>query len=358
MKKVLILLLSLLLLAGCGKTGPAQEAPATAAPAVSEAKATEAPAAEPTPAPTAEPTSSPAEKAAKLVGDAQALLEAGETRDNLEEALFYFQIAVLMDTGSENALLGLADCYIRLGDPETALAALKEYGGADPSEAVAAKIAELEAGNVIDAKGRYHRRVGRDADGNITFIHVYDYNDRGELSRITHQDPDGAERSHIDIVSDEQGREIVTYGYSLSQGDLYRYEITYDQHGLISEQKGFLAESGKEFIRYVFTYDEMGREIRRDNYPHGQNVIESSQVNVYDEQGRKIRNDYLNGSGALDYSEVFSYNEADQICRIDYLNQDGKLTDYRIWTYGEDGRLLSDIAYNPDGSVKHSTTND
>lgn len=185
MKRIVILMLSLLLLAGCGKAAPAQEAPATAAPAVSEAKATvvptseptQAPTAEPMPAPTAEPTSSPAEEAAKLVGDAQALLEAGEAEENLAAALQLYLDVLALDITDADALLGAADVYILQGSFDDALAFLQERAGDAPAEAVAAKIAELEAGNVNDSQGKVRKLTGTAADG-PSYIHLYDYDEQ------------------------------------------------------------------------------------------------------------------------------------------------------------------------------------
>ena len=358
MKKVLILLLSLLLLAGCGKTAPVQEAPATAAPAVSETKATEAPTAEPTPAPTAEPTPSPAEEAAKLVGDAQALLEAGETEENLAAALQLYLDALALNGADTDAFLGAADVYIRQGRFDDALAFLQERAGDAPAEAVAAKIAELEAGNVNDSQGKVRKLTGTAADG-PSYVHLYDYDEQGRLCRVTWLDGDGVERDHVDVTYDEQGKTLTRADHVTSSslaGSLIHTTFTYDDQGREISARSILPGEWDEETRYF--YDEQGHMVRWETYNNDELVLIDIFEDFDDHGKAQKRSTYVVSGNTERLQEywLIEYDYETYTRKDSKYSPDGVLRGWSVWTFSSDWTtILDEVAYDADGNIKHES---
>lgn len=350
MKKSVLILLSVLLLVGCGKAAPAP---------VSEAAPTAPPAAQseavPTAAPTAAPTPEPTPDAFSFLEAAKAALAQGEAEDSLAAALDAYLQALELDPASAEALLGAADVYIRQGDFDGALAFLKEQAGDAPDEAVQVKIAELEAGNAKDSEGKVRKVTGTAEDG-PTYIHIYDYDDQGQLARVTWYDESGTEQDHVDILYDAQGRKLTGADHvtsSLLAGRLIHNEYVYDDQDRMISVKRILPGEWTEAIQYFF--DDQGREVRWETYSNGRlSLIDTfedfddhnhaAKRSTYDAEGPALR---------LMYYQLFEYDYDTYTETERTYDASGALEDCTVITYASDWRTpLHWISYAPDGSVK------
>lgn len=270
MKKFLVaLLMSLLLLIGCAKaasqtsTSPEPEATERAEPATVQVETTE-PAQDSSPEASANSETS---AAGSLIAQAQAYLESGETEEKLNAALKAYQSALEIEENNHEAILGIADIYIRQGDFEGALAFLKEYTAEETDEAIQEKVAELETGNVNDLSGKIRKATGDGKNGNAPYVHLYDYDGQGRLCRVTWYDGDGNERDHVDVTYDEQGKILTRADMVLSSslaGSLIHSEFVYDDQGRNITVKRTLPGQWSEEIRYY--YDEEGHITAWETY--------------------------------------------------------------------------------------------
>ena len=135
------------------------------------------------------------------IGRGNAYILSGETEEHLAQALADYQRVLELDEANAQAYLGIADVYIRQGDYEAALGILNEglekTGG---NEEIAAKIEEIESGNITDSAGNARRTSSYDAAGVLQWYHDYTYDREGRAASVTSYDGSGSQTGHVDYA--------------------------------------------------------------------------------------------------------------------------------------------------------------
>lgn len=180
------------------------------------------------------------------------------------------------------------------------------------------------------------------ADGEIYYRHEYIYNDDGSSS-ITSYRADGSESGHVDIVHDEYGNALISYGRNglgslngfpnpnQDTGKVWpvQYEYEYDATGNIS--KKIITQSNSRLYQdiYEYVYDDAGRQINIKSYSEfegeyysGRPYTETS--NEYDSNGNLIKTEKQE-IRTLDIQDGDPFYVVSSVTLYEY-NNDGLLT--------------------------------
>ena len=235
----------------------------------------------------------------EYVKRAEELILSGETKGNLSDALKDYEKALKLDERSAEAYLGAADVYIRRLDFEQALQILQtglDKTGGDPD--IAAKIKELESGNVKDSQGRLRRRSIYDEDGQLLRYYALTYDENGINDSITSFDASGATTSFVKLDPDRSDGRVVIAVWDETYWD------------------GFVPE--------IQELDAEGRVAKRTRYY---------------------------ADWAVNFSEIYTYDQNGRVIREDVWNQDGKLTSYQMYKYDGSGQMTEEWFYDADGKA-------
>ncbi len=287
------------------------------------------------------------------LSEAKARLESGETEENLSGALSAYETVLKLDNGNVEALLGIADIYIRRGDFDGALAFLKENTGSGTDQAIQSKIAELETGNVNDSAGKIRKVTGDGKGRNAPFVHLYDYDDQDRLIRVTWFDGNGAERDHVDVTYNEEGNPLTRADMVLDgpfAGALIHTEFGYNEQGQNISAKRVLPGEWEEETLVFF--DEEGHEIRWETYSNSELVF----IDVFedfDEYGHALKRSMYSGSNELIRTQLREYDYESYTLTVTDYDSDGTKQEWSVETYLPDWITVTDsVFYNADGSVR------
>lgn len=239
----------------------------------------------------------------EYVKRAEELILSGETKGNLSDALKDYEKALKLDERSAEAYLGAADVYIRRLDFEQALQILQtglDKTGGDPD--IAAKIKELESGNVKDSQGRLRRRSIYDEDGQLLRYYALTYDESGINDSVTSFDASGATTSFVKLDPDRSDGRVVIAVWDETYWD------------------GFVPE--------IQELDAEGRVAKRTRYY---------------------------ADWAVNFSEIYTYDQNGRVIREDVWNQDGKLTSYQMYKYDGSGQMTEEWFYDADGTLWDTT---
>lgn len=285
------------------------------------------------------------------IGRGGAYIGAGETEENLATALADYKAVLDMDDSVADAWLGLTDVYIRMGDYDTALeiireAAEKTHGDSD----VLSKLEDMENGVFEDSSGRLRQEIAYDETGSVLWRFVHSYDSMGREAAVTSYDGQGNCTGHVDLVYDERGRQVVSYGESTA---VIRRDLTYDdQDNLIKEV--VYGEDGQvqEFMKY--TYNADGLESSCERY-HPDGALWSTLTFEYDSAGNMTRqNDYRDGVLAI--YDIYEYDKDGKQLKVSYYDgPTGELLDYEVFLYDAHGNYVGSEYYEADGSLRSTT---
>lgn len=289
-------------------------------------------------------------------GRGNAYIFSGETDEHLAQALSDYQKALELDEENTAAYLGIADIYIRQGNYEDALEILNEglekTGG---NEEIAAKIAEIESGNITDSSGNVRRRNGYDASGALIWFHEFTYSVDGKQSSVTSFDMDSNQTGHVDLTYDEAGLPHVSYVY-FTDGAVGKLVYERDSSGGIIKEEHYGPE-GNLVRYYINEYDTAGNMIRQENYtPDGE--LEGTEEYEYNGQGQRIKRSYYDIDGTLSWYETYEYDSNGNRRRYDNYDSDGQLSWYQISLYDETGNWIGYEEYDGDGNLIGTVTNE
>ena len=290
-------------------------------------------------------------------GRGNAYIFSGETDEHLAQALSDYQKALELDEENTAAYLGIADIYIRQGNYEDALEILNEglekTGG---NEEIAAKIAEIESGNITDSSGNVRRRNGYDASGALIWFHEFTYSADGKQSSITSFDMNGNQTGHVDLAYDEEGLPFVSYVYYYEDGAVGKIVYERDSAGQIVKEETYDAQG--ELGGYCINeYDTVGNMIRQENYT-SDGELEGTEEYEYNGQGQRIRRSYYDIDGTLSWYDTYEYDSDGHRKRYDNYDSDGQLSWYQIDLYDEAGNWIGYEEYDGDGNLTRTVTNE
>ena len=239
-----------------------------------------------------------------------------------EEAIIVFNAAIEIDPTQADAYLSLANAYIGMNDFDAAREILEQGYELTQSEALKAKLEELDSGNIFDFWGNPRKRSGYDGSGNLKWYHIYEY-DKKQTVSVTTYNASGVQTGFWDgFRYDEEGRELIS--------------MVYDDGGVI-------------FGTVESVYDEQGRVIRvnafdLDGLSQGYNIDE------YDEAGNLIHRYVYDGEGELQFDDQFVF-DGDRCIGLEEYGSEGTLLFRVEYRYDEQGRLTDIIEYGADGAL-------
>ncbi|CDX04955.1 Prokaryotic membrane lipoprotein lipid attachment site profile [Desulfitobacterium hafniense] len=224
--------------------------------------------------------------------------------EQLDLAKSDYEKAIEIDDKCTEGYLGLVDVYIRLNEFDKALEIAELGYTKTGNDTLKAKIDEIKSGNINDASNQPRKKTGY-YNGVLAWYHIYTY-DKGKQTGVTAYDAGGSETGYLDILYDEEGREVQGAKGVVNSGNLVRIKSTYDNSGKMTRQDWF--------------------------YPHG---IQTYTTYEYSDDGQRIKSYYYHPDGEYGNSG----------------NQEGAfhLDGYSIYSYDENGNITSQISYDPRG---------
>ena len=188
---------------------------------------------------------------------------------------------------------------------------------AEEPAAPAASGEELEEA----APARMTRRDTYDEAGNLLWSIAYQYDGQGRTSGVACYDAAGTQIGFVEILYDEAGRELQSFGFHYTDGSKI-----------------------PELVPFLHSYDPSGMTERID-IGDGYFVVYQ-----YDENQRIVQYDHYSADGAITTTSLYTYNPDGTLARIDEYSADGTLYRYSLWIYDGSGNALTCVSYHPDGS--------
>ena len=285
------------------------------------------------------------------VGRGTAVVLGGENEENLAKALADFEAALELDDKDEGAWLALIDVYIRRGDYEKALELAKEACEKNNSEALQAKLAELESGNVNDLQGQTRRISTYGGDGSLQYYWDYSYA-ANRQSSVTSYDSNNAKTGYVEYQYDNDGNQTVGSYYNTETGEMCKVEDMYNQSGqnissIWYENDGTINTSVSLF------YDDEGNQAERQWYDAAGKLTQRNTYD-FDDEGREIRENCYDKDGKLTSYYASEYDGKGYLSRYSEYDGDGELQSYDIYTYDDNGKRTGREIYNADGTLHGS----
>ena len=317
---------------------------------------------------------------ADLLAQADALIAAGETEENLDAALELYQTALDSDPENLGAILGSVDVMIRKGNFENALNWLKTYTLTMPDNPVITeKIRELESGNIKDRDGKTRRESGFYPDGRLQWTLSYAYNEDGKAKEVVLRDGEGKELDRAELTYDDHGypaktffkvrgldnmlsikKKNVTNTYD-ERGNLIvreddegrHWDMTYDENDHLLKEICYM--NGKLLSEEIHQYNESGLEVFLEYTQSGKQMW--TEAKEYNDDGDilKYERHYIEASSSFEYeTRLFEYENGKQVREVWY--HDGELYRTQEYEYDENGETSAIYVYDADGNMIESNT--
>ena len=310
-----------------------------------------------------------------------AYIRDGETEDNLAMALADYQQAVDLASAMAEAYLGIADVYVRQGDYDAALDILnKGLSETDSNDMIAAKIEEMESGNITDSYGNIRRRSSYDSSGNLVWYHELTYDEYGRETSVTSYDEAGTQTAHLDITY-QDGLPSASYTYDTdgildktirtydNDGNVIRYEYyngdvfwgysipQYDSNGYCTQSERYNAD-GQLMSVSRDEIDNQGNILKHESYyvnPDQSLELSEYEQYEYDSNGNVIRSSLYYGDGQLYGDVTYEYDANGNLIQFNECDPEGQLLRYVVYKYDEVGNRLSVEEYDAGGNLLQRT---
>ncbi len=293
-----------------------------------------------------------ASDAEALIQQGDALVEQGDTSENLEEAMKLYLQASRVEPDNEEAYLRVADILIRQNKYEDAKLFLKSalITTTEEKPLIQAKLDELESGNYTDSTGKLRREEMYDGDGNLLWAHEYTYDEQGRQASVTWLDGAGNVQDVVEIEYDEHGKRTKTFTYIRNTGELLRIEMTntYDELGRIIHT---VNSAGNE---QYFEYDENNNNTKMEAF-HKNGEIYASYVYQYDSDNNLIHQELTTfNNGSVSKVEETDFIYEGETCTRIRKSVNGELSEIVDIHYDENGNQNGSDIYNPEGKLIRS----
>ena len=290
----------------------------------------------------------------EYVKRAEELILSGETKGNLSDALKDYEKALKLDERSAEAYLGAADVYIRRLDFEQALQILQtglDKTGGDPD--IAAKIKELESGNVKDSQGRLRRRSIYSEDGQLLRYYALTYDESGINDSITSFDASGAMTGFVKLDPDRSDGRVTNAVFGERRGNVVPEIQELDAEGRVVKRTRYYADWAVNFSE-IYTYDQNGRVIREDVW-NQDGKLTSYQMYKYDGSGQMTEEWFYDADGSLHGHKAFTYDANGNRIRTDQYDRTGQLLRYATFEYDSRNYLIKETRFSVDGTLWDTT---
>lgn len=275
---------------------------------------------------------------------------------NYEEAVIAFTAAIEIDPKKAEAYLSLANVYIEMDDFDAALEILQRGYDQTGDQSLQDKIDEINSGNVKDFLGRNKKMTGYDSGGNVSFWHIYSYDDSGNNFTVTSYDKDGNKTGAAEQKEDAEGRQIASYSYRTETGEVGQIYYEYDSKGNRTKEAHYDLNGQISRINEN-EYDASDQIVRQNTYMGGE--LASYETYSY-EDGIKHRYCYYkqwgNGGDSGDFtlsSHVVYPGDGEY-----WYDAQGTLQGYTIWVKDDTGKTIGSDHYDANGVLQSSTRYD
>ena len=267
-----------------------------------------------------------------------------------EQALVAFEAALDIDPMNADAYLGIVEVHIRTNEFEKALEVAKEGYETTGDERLKEKIDMIESGDIFAANGWIMRTTGYDADGNLMYAHIYTNDIKGRKASVTRTDENGVKTQYLELDYDEDGRQLISYGFKGYSGELYKEVYEYgSNHYRVTKYDDVKSESIVSY-REVDTDDD-GHELREISYDPEGKVSGSAQYE-YDQNGNVVKRTYYDENGEVTSSYIHTYDANGRRLQQQRYGADGEYRGYSEDVYDEEGNYLGQRAYDEEGNLK------
>lgn len=301
-------------------------------------------------------------QASAYVGRGDTYIASGETQENLAAAQADYEQAVELDTANADAYLGMADVCIRRGDFDRVLEILREglekTGG---DQRIADKLAEIERGSYADSSGTVRRLNGYNSNGELAWYHIFTCNEAGQQTAVTAYDAAGHQTGSMELLYDEEGRQLRVHSYLLETGEIDGYsEFEYDSRGnMIRSEYARLGEEPNQYEVYAYNDDGICTSSSCYQLLYGPDGLipddwHLSHSTEYDTWGKRSRTTWYD-DGKINGYYIYEYNDDGQESRMNNCDADGNIREYIISCYDGSGKFIGQEYYNADGSLRFST---
>lgn len=169
----------------------------------------------------------------------------------------------------------------------------------------------------------------------------------GKKTSVTSYDSKGNQTGYLEVLYDEQGREIQSYVYAWDTGVLCKTEFQYDENGNCIREDTY-DEAGNLSYYIEDTYDTAGKNLTSNMY-EADGTWSSRDEYEYDDQGRysKITTYFLGGDS--EYA-IYQYEEGSDSFWIYEYDSAGNLQGYDYHEIDTDGNSTKVIFYDAGGN--------
>lgn len=206
---------------------------------------------------------------------------------------------------------------------------------------LAAKIKELESGNVKDSQGRLRRRSIYDENGQLLRYYALTYDENGVNDSVTSFDASGAMTGFVKLDSDRSDSRVVI---AVQDGDVFVPEIQeLDAEGRVVKRTRYYADSTVDFSE-VYTYNENGQveKVTREAFnPRGAPFGTRYGFYTYDEEGRTLREEWQDSDGNVTSCSAYEYHDHGWTLRENSLDPEG-ITSYSVFEYDSSGHVVEE----------------
>jgi|GEM_PF-5830954 len=326
---------------------------------------------------------------------AGAHIASGESEENIEAAKQDYETAVQLGTTDADAYVALSEIYVEQGEEEMAVEILQTGEAVTETDSDTANFLR-ELWLALMAAQQEQKPTDDEADDTVqpednTPVQQPEDEQHENLpdepdEPVEPVEPDEPVDDQQPEPSDEPDEPIEegegwTERYDYDDGSYTIYE--YDAHGRIIREESYNADGSFDYserseynsdgLRVYYeniTSDYTGTQVYtgsgwREEYNW---VSGEKEITEYDLDWKLLTYAYYNADGSLDYSERNEYNADGQGIYYEYISSEYTYTEVytgngwreetswadgsrEIIEYDTDWNLLSQIYYNPDGSV-------
>lgn len=276
-------------------------------------------------------------------GEALAWLE--DSTADLKEALNAYKEVNRMDPENEEAIMGMADVYIRLEEYDKAEHTLEKLVNVNDEERQE-KLLEFETAKSGYVQLRDNndnvRKVSYYEDGVCTQYVIVKYN-RGKKEKAIYYLKDGSVAKTVDYRYDGSGNEL--NGFAAMEGGFKFTELEYNEEGYCSDKLSYYP-NGELFCEEKYTYYDDGNE--KSYWCKYESMLFSTAIE-YDTEGRKTKITSYDVNNEVEDYTVYEYE--DTLDREIHYDAGGNIRFSYETEYDEDHKWISETKYDADGNI-------
>lgn len=238
----------------------------------------------------------------------------------LEEAIDYYTEFLESNTSNEGAYKGIIECYIRLGDLDSAKYWAEKGVDELGTDTLKELLDKINSDSIKSLSSRVIKSTRRNADGEIMYWILHHYVDGKET--VTHYDASDNVIDEWYPEYDENGHEIVSYSHNEDGKLVAKIVTTYDGDLYVRNDHYYLSDGRHTYTLYE--YDSENRVVSETDYNERDEKVHYC-IREYSSNGY-TRTMYSTHSG-MTGKEVCQFGpDGKTVTFITYYDKDGNMT--------------------------------